>query len=158
MGQSAWVDEPDPVTGLAPLTTAGPVVRVWNESVVHAGGCLISPVETYEVTATSNNGSTFLAALVMQTIDQPGGGHWWGDTVGGFDGTEWSPPQGIVNIVDALAVIKTFQHAVGAPHLSVSDIEPQFINRVVNLNDVLFVILAFKGNPYPFGSPSDPCR
>ena len=134
------------------------MVREWNESVVHAGGCLISPVATYEVTATSNNGSTLSTPLVMQTIDQPGGGHGWGDTVGGFDVTEWSPPQGIVNINDALATIKTFQQAAGAPHLSVSDIEPQFINRVVNINDVLFVILAFKGNAYPFGSPSDPCQ
>ena len=87
--------EPDPVTGLATLTTAGPVERVWNEPVVHAGGCLIGPVATYEVAATSNSGSTFSAPFVMQTIDQPGGGKWWGDTVGNFNGAEWTIRVGI---------------------------------------------------------------
>ncbi|MCH7992877.1 MAG: hypothetical protein IIB57_00380 [Planctomycetes bacterium] len=158
VGQSAWVDEPDPVTGLATLTTAGPVVRVWNEPVVHAGGCLISPVATYEVTATSNNGSTFSTPLVMQTIDQPGGGSWWGDIVGSFNGSEWSEPQGTVNIEDALAVIKKWQQAAGAPHASVTDVEPQILNRLANFNDVLIVIFAFQGDPYPFGCPDDPCQ
>ena len=158
MGQSAWVDEPDPVTGLATLTTAGPVVRVWNEPVVHAGGCLIGPVATYEVTATSNSGSTFSAPFAMQTIDQPVGGKWWGDTVGNFNGTEWTPPQGTVNIDDAVAVIKTWQAAAFAPHASVTDVEPQVLNRLANFNDLLVVLFAFQGDTYPFGCPSDPCQ
>ena len=158
VGQSAWVGEPDPVTGLATLTTAGPVEREWNESVVHAGGCLLSPVADYEVRATSNEGSTFSSPLFLQTIDRPGGGKWWGDTVGSFDGSEWSAPQGSVNIDDAVAAIKKWQEAPGAPHDSVTDVQPQVLNRLTNFNDVLIVIFAFQGDPYPFGCPGDPCQ
>ena len=96
--------------------------------------------------------------LSIVTIEQPGGGKFWGDTVGFFTGTEWTAPQGIVNIDDVTAVNKTFQAAFGAPHVSVSDVEPQFINRVVNFNDVFAVISAFQANPYPFGCPADPCQ
>ena len=78
--------------------------------------------------------------------------------VGTFDGFEWSHPQRITNIDDAVAVIKTWQQAPGSPHTSVTDVQPQFINTVVNFNDVLFVIFAFQGDPYPFGCPADPCQ
>lgn len=60
------------------------------------------------------------------------------------------------NIDDAVAVIKTFQSGpLVAPvgnvaHLSVVDVEPGDINLVVNFHDVAWVILAFKGDPYPF--------
>ncbi|MCH8241692.1 MAG: hypothetical protein IH897_03650 [Planctomycetes bacterium] len=131
---------------------------MWSESVVHAGGCLISPVASYDVRATATGGNPFSAPLSVPTIDQPDGSRWWGDTVGFFNGVEWTPPQGTTNIDDAVAVIKTWQVKPGAPHRSVTDVEPQVLNRVVNFNDVFFVILAFQGEFYPFGSPIDPCQ
>ena len=158
VGQFAWVGEPDPVTGLATLTTAGPVVREWNEPVVHAGGCLVGPVATYEVRATSNEGSTFSAPLVVPTIDQPGGGASWGDTVGVFDGAEWTEPDLAVNIIDAFAIILRFQLVESAPHPSVTDVHPQVPDGFANINDVFIVIRAFQLDPYPFGCPDDPCQ
>ena len=99
----------------------------------------------------------------MGTILRPGA-NWWGDTVGFFNGTEWSPPNGTTNIDDAVAGIKTFQGGPFVPpgpvppgnmaHLSVPDVEPGNINMVVNIADVFLVVLAFQGNPYPFG-PAD---
>ena len=157
LGQSAWVDVPDPITGMSALTT-GPVRRVWNEPVVHAGGCLVSPVASYDVLATATGGSPFTAPLSVPTIDQPGGSRWWGDTVGFFNGIEWTPPQGTTNIDDVVAVIKTWQVKPGAPHDSVTDVEPRVLNKAVNFNDVLFIILAFQGDFYPFGCPADPCQ
>lgn len=62
---------------------------------------------------------------------------------------------GAVNIDDALVVINKWQEAVGAPHASVTDVEPQI---PANFNDVLILIFAFPGDPYPFGCPDDPCR
>ncbi len=76
----------------------------------------------------------------------------------------WTPPQGSTNIDDAVAAIKTFQGGAVVPpgpippgnvaHLSVADVEPGNINTVVGFNDVLTVVLAFQGDPYPFG-PAD---
>jgi hypothetical protein len=39
----------------------------------------------------------------------------WGDTVGYFTGTEWTPPDGIVRIVDIVAVLDTFRGIPTAP-------------------------------------------
>ena len=126
-------------------------------AVVYVIECLISPVATYEVRASIDDGATHTDPLSIDTIDQPVP-KFWGDTVGSFNRTDWSPPQGATNIDDAVAVIKTWQEAEFAPHKSVTDVEPQFINRIVNINDVLFVIIAFQGDPYPFGCPADPCQ
>jgi len=158
LGQTAWVDVPDPVTGMAPLTTTGPVTRIWTEPVVHAGGCLISPVASYDVRATANAGASFTLPVTIHTINQPIEARWWGDTVGSFNGTEWTPPQGVTNIDDVVAIIRGWQVKPNAPHNSVTDVEPQVLNRVININDAFQVILAFQGDPYPFGCPNDPCQ
>ena len=156
LGTAMWVGEPD-ADGLAVLS-ATPVIRLWPEAAVHVTGCFVSPVATYDVQAMIVEGALPTDPLSIDTIDQPAGGKFWGDTVGSFTGTEWTPPQGVTNIDDAVAVIKNWQAEPGAPHASVADVEPQFINRVVNFNDVLFVIFAFQGDPYPFGCPADPCQ
>ena len=68
---------------------------------------------------------------------------------------EWTAPNGVVNIDDAVAAIKTFQNinAPNATHVSVTDIEPNQsgtqINRIVNIADVFAIILGFKGVEYP---------
>ncbi|MCH7995017.1 MAG: hypothetical protein IIB57_11320 [Planctomycetes bacterium] len=156
LGTFMWVGEPD-ADGIARLIGT-PVTRLWPESVIHATGCFISPVAEYEVRASIDEGATRSDPLLIDTIDQPSDGNFWGDTVGAFNGAEWSPSQGVPNIDDAVAVIKTWQQADGSPPSTVTDVEPQFINKVVNINDVFFVILAFQGDPYPFGCPDDPCQ
>lgn len=153
---SGWVGVPD-ANGIASLE-ANPVTRTWTESIVSITGCDITPVAEFELRASTDGGLTFSPAVSLQTAPQPGGGKFWGDTVGSFNGTEWSPPQGVNNIDDAVGVIKTWQGAAGAPQMPRTDVEPQEPNRVVNFNDVLFVLLAFQGDPYPFGCPADPCQ
>jgi len=136
-----------------------PVTRVWDESVVYVTGCFISPVADYEIRASADGGQTFApSTLTVSTIYQPGGGKWWGDTVGHFNGFFWTPPQGIVNIDDAVAGIKSFQQLSNAPHKSVTDVEPQVTNQICNISDVYTIILAFQGKPYPYGCPKDPCQ
>ena len=39
-----------------------------------------------------------------------------------------------------------------------ADVAPREPNRIANFEDVLFVVLAFKGESYPFGCPGDPCH
>ncbi|MCH7994726.1 MAG: right-handed parallel beta-helix repeat-containing protein, partial [Planctomycetes bacterium] len=155
VGVLGWVDMPDE-DGLS-LIAQDPVYRDDWPSVVHLGDCAIVPVATYAVSATTN-GVHFSDSLTIETVGQPGGGNFWADTVGFFDGTQWTPPQGVTNIDDAVAAIRSFQAADGAPHVSVTDVEPQHLNRVVNIADVLQIVRAFQGNRYPFGCPDDPCR
>ena len=130
---------------------------------LHVTGCPIEPTSEYDVTAVLDTIET--TPLTVPTILKPGA-KWWGDTVGFFDGaeSEWTPPQGATNIDDAVAAIKTFQGGQVVPpgpippgnvaHLAVADVDPGDINAIVNFNDVFTVVLAFQGDPYPFG-PAD---
>ena len=146
---------------LGPESTAAEID--WDAAgcqTLHVTGCPIEPTSEYEVRAVG--GATESAALPVPTALQPGGGKFWGDAVGTFDGVEWTAAQGTANINDALAAIATFQCGqVVAPtpgsncaHLSIADIEPGNINTVVNFADVLIFIKAFQGDMYPFG-PAD---
>lgn len=80
-----------------------------------------------------------------------------GDCVGSFDPglSDWTLAQGIVNIDDAVACIKTFQdpNAFNAVHVSVCDLHPvvppSHPNKLCSINDVFFTILGFQGNEYP---------
>ena len=153
---SGWIGAPD-ANGIASLEP-DPVTRTWVEPVVHVTGCEITPVAEFELRASTDDGLTFLPPTSLHTTTQPGGSKFWGDIVGFFDGNFWTSAQGVVNANDILAVIRTWQQANGAPALPRSDVEPQEPNRVVNANDMLFVIFAFKGEYYPFGCPDDPCQ
>lgn len=92
--------------------------------------------------------------LVAATQEKPGVKS-WGDIVGFFDGETWLPPNGTVNIDDAVPALKTFQdpNAFNATHVSVTDLEPALngsqINKLVSINDVFSTILGFRGAAYP---------
>lgn len=128
--------------------------------ILHITGCPIEPTSAYDVRAVTETDTS--VALNVPTALQPGGGKFWGDAVGFFDGVEWTAAQGTVNIDDASVAISTFQGGqVVAPtpgsqvaHLSVADVEPGNVNTVVNFADVLILLNAFRGDTYPFG-PAD---
>ncbi|MCH8147439.1 MAG: hypothetical protein IH987_05505 [Planctomycetes bacterium] len=175
LGDSWWVQPPVVVqVGQFPKPLVGPdecVALLGGEATaaeidwdavgcqtLHVTGCAVEPTSEYDVRMVL--GSFESDILTVPTGLQPGGGRWWGDTVGIFDGAEWTPPQGVSNIDDAVVAIKTFQGGqTVAPdgnvaHLSVPDVEPGDINTVVNFADVLILIKAFQGDQYPFG-PAD---
>ena len=131
-----------------------------GSNVITAGraGCDITPVAEFELSASFDGGGSFEPPIVLITTPQPGGSKFWGDTVGSFDGEKWTPPQGFVNIDDAVATIKGFQQAEGAPEVPRIDVDPQEPNRLVNINDTFAIILAFQGEVYPHGCPDDPCQ
>lgn len=131
--------------------------RDWTESVIHLTGCRIVPAATYEIESlrrfddvVSGAYSTPLVALTIKKS----GAKYWGDTVGFFNGTEWTPPQETVNIDDAVAAIKTWQQATGAPHVTRTDVEPVVPNGITNFNEVSIILAAFRGDPYPFEDPT----
>ncbi len=180
VGNSWWVQAPivADVAAPKPLLSAGECAALlgpekmaaeidWGAAgcqTLHVTGCPIEPTSEYDVTAVLDTIET--TPLTVPTILKPGA-KWWGDTIGFFDGaeSEWTPPQGATNIDDAVAAIKTFQGGQVVPpgpippgnvaHLSVADVDPGEVNAVVNFNDVFTLLLAFQGEPYPFGDPQD---
>ena len=153
---SGWIGVPD-ANGIASLEP-DPVTRDWMEAVVDVTGCEITPVAEFELRASADGGATFLPPVTLKTADQPTGSKWWGDVAGDFNGTIWTAPQGVTNFNDVVALQVTFQGLLNAPGRPRADVAPQEPNRIVNVEDMLFVIFAFQGEPYPFGCPGDPCH
>ncbi|MCH8148575.1 MAG: hypothetical protein IH987_11360 [Planctomycetes bacterium] len=130
---------------------------------LHLTGCPIIPTTTYSIQAEVEGALSAEVLLETQAIPSFG---WFGDCVGSFTGPNgnppnvWTPPNGTVNLDDAVAAIKTLNNPNGlnATHLSVTDIHPALngdqINLNVNFNDVLIIIAGFQGKTY--GQVADP--
>jgi len=156
VGTSWWAEAPDAACCSAVRPFRPAVAPDWAACpTIHLTGCLIIPTSTYDIVIS--DGTNRSEAMSTSTQARPSGNKWWCDTVGSFDGMQWSPPNGVVNYDDALAAIKSWQAMPGAPHLSVTDVHPQDPNRIVNFNDVLLIVLGFKGAEYPWGCPLSPC-
>ena len=157
-----WAGEPD-----AECISIGTQVKTalepdWSACpAAHLTGCPIVPTTTYAIAAES--GGTLSADGLFDTQAKPGT-NWHGDCVGIFNGTEWTAPNGVTSIDDAVAAIKTFQTPTNTPgcgtppcnatHTSVTDMEPNLtpgpqINSVVNIADVFQIIQGFQGAEYP---------
>ena len=131
-------------------------------SIVHLTGCPVIPTSFYDI-ATVSGSIVSASPLVAATQAKPGS-NWHGDCVGVFTGTEWTAPNGVTSIDDAVAAIKTFQNPSATPgcgtppcnatHTSVTDMEPNLtpgpqINLTVNIADVFSIIQGFQGLEYP---------
>ena len=69
----------------------------------------------------------------------------------------WAPPDGRVEILDITAALDRFRGAPAAPPLAWCDIAPAEPNGVIDItSDVLYIVDAFRGFPYPFDGPP-PC-
>ena len=161
IGDTYWAGAPVNGAGLSPATCISKVTRTdpgvidWSGCpVVHLTGCSIIPTSTYEITAINAAGAESDEPLLADTQAKPGV-KWHGDTIGFFNGTNWTPPNGTTSIDDAVAAIKTFQDpsAFNATHLSVSDVHPNLDgtepNLIVSIADVFVIILGFQGQEYP---------
>ncbi|MCH8148498.1 MAG: hypothetical protein IH987_10975, partial [Planctomycetes bacterium] len=155
-GFESWVGEPD-VDGIAHAVAfdhrwiSNMIGGDWPE-IVHVAGCPIVPVATYDIIATNVVGDA--AALELPTIFRPAP-KFWADCVGQFNGTNWTPPQGVTNIDDAVAAIKTWQRAGSEAHLSWVDVDDEQVNHIMNINDVFMIIQGLKGLPYPYSCPEN---
>ena len=139
-----------------------PGMRPWVEAVVHVGDCEIAPAQTYGLSATVD-GETFSPRLVLGTSPKPQA-KFWGDVVGFFSGTEWTPPNGFVDVNDVQAMIKFLVISKAAPHITRVDLGGEVPNWLINASDLQLVIRAFLANTYPpvafqnKGGPADcPC-
>ncbi len=80
----------------------------------------------------------------------------WGDVTGGFDsGTStWIPPDGSVDMTtDYTAVLDKFSGVPGAPHKARCDLDADVPDRLIGIADIISVLNAFSGLPYPFDGP-----
>ena len=162
LGVLGWVDEPD--VEQRAIIVSSPVYQVWNENVIHVGDCHVAPMAKYEIRTILEGADVqilgnFSVPLSIETSLRPGNNKWWGDCVGTLEGDPpaWTGPNGVVNFLDVQAGLKAFVSDPLAPHDTWMDVHPQDLNWTVNMNDVLLVILGFKGAEYPDGCVNDPC-
>jgi hypothetical protein len=80
----------------------------------------------------------------------------WGDVTGWYIDGQWEPPNGGVNILDATAALARFINLPDAPPLPACDLQPERPDGVVDIQDIMYIIDAFRGFPYPFDDPA-PC-
>ena len=84
----------------------------------------------------------------------------WGDVVGPYDAEAgyWTAPDGTVDVTsDVLAMVETFVSKPGFPRKTRIDVEPTLPDGKVYITDIMRVIGAFQGLPYPFEPQPFPC-
>ena len=147
-----WAGPPDAECLSVVAQTQPGAPTNWDDCpILHLTGCPIIPTTDYDIVAVLS-GTDSDPPLSAKTQVKPGP-LYHGDVVGGFDGAVWTPPNEVVNITDAQAAVLTFLNASNATHVSITDVHPNLEgtpnNRLVNINDVLVIILGFKGQEYP---------
>lgn len=164
VGNSWWVGPPiDPTCeddfGISTSTSCSahyrvarlvnsPVTRIWDEDVIHIADCEVVPVATYSIEATED-GSIFLPVTQLATTGKPTDKQ-FGDVVGPKVGNEFTPPDGIVNIIDLQAVVFAITSPPNGPDKTWADLhgngEGQPPNGLVNVSDVLQVVRGYAGD------------
>ena len=141
---------PEPNVWRAGLDSAPQGICVWPEDVIHIAGCPIIPVATYELVAY--DGLNFSTPLELATIRQPDT-KCWADCVGAWNGSQWTPPNEVVNMDDVTAAVFYFTHADNKPHRTWVEVDDAGVNMVLNFADIMRIVQGFQGLPYPFSNP-----
>lgn len=135
------------------------VQRQWPETIVQVGDCEIFPVARYRITATTTPpaGPFVIPAFDVGTIVKPTGKS-WGDVVGIVNPTTgaYTPPNGFTNVTDVQAVLFRIQStpkpSFASANLEAISASDPCLNPQVNTADVLIVVKAAAGEPYPFST------
>lgn len=142
-----WVGSPDAL-GTSLIEPAAHF-RTWLEPVIHVGDCGIIPVADYTITAF--DGIAFSASLPVSTILLPSlNGKFWADVTGFFSGGAWTPPNGLTNAQDVLAIQAYISNSAFSPHLTRVDLGPETPDRSVNYFDVQLFQSALSAGMYPY--------
>ena len=104
-------------------------------------------------------GSTYVVDAEIRGAFAPGGTvtasastSVWGDVVGTFDGEAWTPPDSIVTILDAVAILDRFANLPTAPpvrHVDLIGMDNHGIDcipdQVIHIIDIVMSLAAFQG-------------
>jgi len=146
------------VQGVFSSLVATPEFCSWSTPVLHIGGCMIAPGNTYTVESTLD-GIDFTVPLMVSTTNVPIP-RAFGDVVGPFVDDVWTSPDGIVSATDIVASVQGFQLIGTAALIARLDVVPERPNHILAANDILAIVLGFAGEPYQFGTscPTGTCE
>ncbi|MBI4719315.1 MAG: hypothetical protein HY763_16080 [Planctomycetes bacterium] len=152
--QGLWVDTPVLMSyysdsSYVSRVVNAPVFRTWPESVVQVADAEIGPGADYTLRATVD-GVNMTLPLLVQTVAAPTP-HYWGDVVGRYDYLlgAWSPPQGVMDFMDIVALIHKFQNRPTAVHTTRADLDPDVPQFMINVADIARAVQTFVGFHYP---------
>ncbi|MCH7592536.1 MAG: hypothetical protein IH989_07145 [Planctomycetes bacterium] len=81
-----------------------------------------------------------------------------GDVVGVSAATPPSAPDGFIDVIDFLALLRRFSSIPGSIIKARADLEPGCLDLTINISDILASVTGFQGLPYQFApTASDPC-
>ena len=124
------------------------LIHLFHEGIVPGG---TYQVDVIDETCDASVATSFSEPLLMTTAI-------WGDTVLDLSQTPPLPPEGAVNIVDALGVLGRFSSVPGAIIKARADLEPACLDLKINVTDVLASLAGFVGLDYSFTTSAvDPC-
>jgi murein tripeptide amidase MpaA len=123
-----------------------PVLRLPGEwTTAHAHGREIVPDTAYLVRVEFGDQTSVDETTVTTGL--------WGDIVGPFAFGQWAPPDGSVDIIDAVAGVDRFRNLPYAPPMEVCDLQPEIPDGNLDILEVSYILDAFRGLPYPFSGP-----
>ncbi|MGD2108804.1 MAG: S8 family serine peptidase [Phycisphaerae bacterium] len=162
-GLTMWVDNPSPVSEIPGLTdttppvsqvarlTCQPVVRDWgSDGLVHVFDDEVVPGGTYQIQEIEVGCGDFLGGdtgfAEPFTVITPE----WGDVVAPFAAPGLDQP----DFVDITTIVDKFKNESGAPSKAVVDLSPDLPNQVIDFNDIVDAVDAFRGFTYPYDGPA----
>ena len=139
------------------LTTNIQDPMIWPEACIYLADCEVIPIADYYLRATLDpHGGPLLFSepTRFETIRRPAT-KCWADCVGAWDGSQWSPPNGVVNMDDVMAAVFCFKQVENRPRRTWMEVDDEGVNMVVNFADIQMIVQGFKGQPYPFSDPAE---
>lgn len=162
-GLTMWVDNPYEVSELPGLTDATPpvslmarlscepVVRDWGaEGLIHVFDDEIVPGATYEIREIEIGCGDVVATDTGFSAPYTIGASQWGDVVAPFAGPGLTQP----DFVDITTIVDKFRNTLDAPSKAVVDLYPNLPDQVIDFNDIVEAVDAFRGFPYRFDGPT----
>lgn len=153
---SCWVQTPAQ-SGLDINTAkcdATPNFRVWTEPVVHVGDCEIIPNSDYTVFTNMAGPIEIPTGLAIKTAEVASlNTKVWADSVGSFNGVEWTAPNRFTNVQDVLGILSFISNSASRPEFPVVNLQAvsapdSCLNPFVNTADVLIAVRGVAGDTY----------
>lgn len=160
-GQTMWVGPPQEISensgrtdSTGPTTTIAalqcdPYYTDWSAwGAIHVTHENIIPGSNYTIQLINDGcgaetASNFSMPFTTSTAS-------FGDVVRDCSLSPCAPPDGSIDMVDAVAILDKFRNLSGAVIKIRADLEPGTPDFIINMADVVLVLIGFQSKPYPF--------